>query len=756
MISSYLVVFKQMAVKLLLVGAVIGLAACGGDDGGNKPTPTPTPTPEPDTTPADFTLSLPQATYERGAVASTEQVTITDIDTLTDISISSGGEYSIDSGSFTSSAGQIANNQTVVARATAGGNFDDEVAITLTVGTVEKSFTVVTEAQDTLPDNFAPAATQTGVLRSSDFTFPEFTIAGITGEVSLGISGGVYALNGGDFGTSAATVTAGDTIAVRLTAASDFSTTSSATLTIGTGEGVFSIESEAEDVNPDPFELGDNATVSTAGQTAESQIITIAGINAAANISILNGEYRIEGVQDYGNSSSTVAPGQQVQVRVTAGSQLNITETATLTIGDQSDTFGVSLADQTAPSAEVVFPTANTMSNGSYVTLRGKASDDFGPVTQIQVTVTTDAGTVEVDNETITAGTGEDFQDTWSVQVDLASEKLNTIQVLATDAGGNVQETPVTLTVLQSANALSTNFPEGNDVYTGGLSGYRGIEWDSINNRLFIPRRSPEQILSIDINTGTRSVFVDEAAEFSNFTMLKILPNTDSLLVGDQHARAIFEFDLNELSFKILTDMDNLNSNSDISSPFSMELGSNGQLFVADAGARFYSVDMETGNRTLISNSSRPSGGVNPFTNPTGLILDEANDRALISDATTQQLIWVNLTTGERTVWVDSDQLEFPFDIKLDENNNRVILSDSQLPSILSVDWSTGVVSVISSNSIPAGDANSLQNPYGIVLNEANNIAFIVSESLIDSGYAAVLLIDLNSGERIILTNSVE
>ncbi|WP_185230982.1 hypothetical protein [Teredinibacter franksiae] len=746
MISSYRVVFKQIATQLFFGAVVIGLIACGG--GGKGKT---TPTPAPDTRPNAFSFSA-QSDVALGAVVESEAVTISGMNAAASVSVT-GGEYAIGSGAYGSSNGSISNGQAVKVRATAAAEFATGQTVSLTIGGVTGEFTVTTAAQDITP-NAMDLGTVTDVTPGATASSVSVGIEGITGAVPISISNGTYTLGSGSPTSDAGTIENGQTVTVTGTAAATFATEIVVALTIGDTTENFSVTTVAEDTNPDAFELGATATVSAPGATAESQLITVAGINSTASISITNGEYRIDGVQDYSSAASTVTNGQQIQVRATAGTIHNDTTTATLTIGNQSDTFAVIAEDQTPPTAEVIFPTANTMSNGTFVTLRGNASDDFGPVTEINVTVTTDDGTVEVDTQTLTATGDEDFQDTWSVQVELASEKLNTLQVTATDSAGE-ESTPVTLTVLQKADALTTFFPEGSDDVQIGNANYRGVEWDREGNQLFMSRSGPTQVLTIDLGTGVRSVFVDEDPAFNSFSKLKLLPEQNALLFADQNNGIIFNANLETGAFTVLTDDSSPNSNIDIVGPYSMELGNDGALYVADIVARFYSVDMETGARTLISDNTRPDGGANPFTNPMGLVLDEANNRALLTDYTTQQLLWVDLTTGERTVWVDSDQLEAPFDIKLDADDNRIILTDEKLERLSAIDISTGVMTTLSSAGMPVSGANSLQIPWGMAIDEETNIAFVASQSKVNEYYTAILLVDLTSGERIIVSNSL-
>jgi len=224
--------------------------------------------------------------------------------------------------------------------------------------------------------------------------------------------------------------------------------------------------------------------------------------------------------------------------------------------------------------------------------------------------------------------------------------------------------------------------------------------------------------------------------------------------LGIETATQFFNIDLETSNFTILTDNSSLDSNVNLSSPYAMELGTNGLLYVADAGARFYSVNMDSGARSLVSGAARPDDGENPFTNPVGLVLDEANNRALLADHTAKQLIWVDLTTGVRTVWVDGDLLDLPFDMKHDTDDNRIILTDGGVEAILEVSLSTGELTTLSGASMPSSGVNSLEIPWGIVIDEVDDIAFVGSERKANEYYTTIFLVDLTTGERIVVSSS--
>ncbi len=609
---------------------------------------------------------------------------------------------------------------------------------------------------DTTPDSFSfnvvadPQPVNTSVTSSAP------TISGLNAAATLTINGGEYSINGGDFNDEDTTITNNQTIAVRVQTSPDFSTATSVTVTIGGIASEFEVTTEAEDTTPGVFDLGASADSNVPQAYAESSPITITEINSPAAISIANGEFKIVGVTEYGDTQPvTVALNQQVQVRVRSSAQHGVTETATLTIDTLSDTFAVTTADDTAPAAEVVFPTQNTLSDGDTVTLRGTATDDFGPVSSIQVVVTTDSGATEVANETITVEGDEDYQDTWSVQVGLAADAVNTIQVTATDVAGNPQSTPTEITVTQTTTPNETAFPLEDTSVLFTNNNLRGIAWDRSEdrNRLLIAT-SVEEVISVDVSTGERSVLVDTDNEITGLGMIYILEEQNKILFGDQGG-VLHIADIDGSNLQPLSNSSSSNSDASIVAPFGMVQDSLGVLYVIDAGGSFYTVDIETGARSLISDSATPAGGANPFTTPTSLILDREESRALITEYTAGQLLWVDLLTGARTVFVDNDVVTNPFDVKYDVDDERAIIADSGLQAILSLNLGTGDVSTISSESVPEGGSNDLFNPWGIAIDDINDIALVLSDQGELGLWSSIKVIDLNSGERVTLTNPV-
>lgn len=101
----------------------------------------------------------------------------------------------------------------------------------------------------------------------------------------------------------------------------------------------FSFMVPAGDSNPDPFALAAQTPV-RAGVVVTSNAITVYGTNAPSPISILGGEYSVNG-GGFTAASGVVQPLDHVVVRVTAAQRAGEVRQAALTIGNQSATLAV-------------------------------------------------------------------------------------------------------------------------------------------------------------------------------------------------------------------------------------------------------------------------------------------------------------------------------------------------------------------------------------------------------------------------------
>jgi hypothetical protein len=201
-----------------------------------------------DTTPDSFSFT-DQTNVTRSSTQTSNQITISGINASTAVSIT-GGTYSKNGGSYTSSSGTCVNGDTFTVRHTASSSYSTDVDTTLTVGGVSDTFTSTTESapNDSTPDAFS-FSDQTGVARSSVVTSNTITVTGINTAATVTVSGGNYSKNGGAYTSASTTANVNDTFSVRHTSSSSYATNKSTTLTIGGVSDVFTTTTESQTTN---------------------------------------------------------------------------------------------------------------------------------------------------------------------------------------------------------------------------------------------------------------------------------------------------------------------------------------------------------------------------------------------------------------------------------------------------------------------------------------------------------------------------
>ena len=111
----------------------------------------------------------------------------------------------------------------------------DEIAAVYYAGSAGICFT-----PDTIPTAFG-FTDQTNVALNTVITSNSATISGVNVSTPISIAGGEYSVNSGAFTSGAGTVNSGDTVRVRQTSSSSFSTTTDTVLTIGGVSDTFSV-----------------------------------------------------------------------------------------------------------------------------------------------------------------------------------------------------------------------------------------------------------------------------------------------------------------------------------------------------------------------------------------------------------------------------------------------------------------------------------------------------------------------------------
>jgi len=171
------------------------------------------------------------------------------------------------------------------------------------------------------------------------------TVLGINTSISVSITEGEYAINGGSYSRASSSVNNGDVINVRQLSSSQYSTTSSAVLNLNGVADSFDVTTIANtsDSTPDTFSFTDQ-TGADLDSKVSSNLITVSGINVSTPISVSGGGFSVNG-DAYTSTNSTVNNGDSVTVSLTTANDYNVTTEATLTIGGVSDVFRVTTQD---------------------------------------------------------------------------------------------------------------------------------------------------------------------------------------------------------------------------------------------------------------------------------------------------------------------------------------------------------------------------------------------------------------------------
>jgi hypothetical protein len=306
-------------------------------------------------TPFSFT---PLTNVDPSSVQVSNSITVASTDVPAPISVSTGGQYSINGGAFTSVPGVVSPGAQVQVQLTAASGYSTSDSAVLTIGGVSSTFTVTTGAQPVLQGAFTPV---TGAVAGSVQTSNAITVTGTTIPAPISVSTGAeYSINGGPFTSAPGTVQPGDQVTVQMIAPPTYNTTASAVVTIGGVTSTYTVTTATQQIPQAGFTPVTGASLSSA---QISNQITVTSVTAPASISVSSGaEYSIDG-GPFTSAAGTVRPGDQVAVQVTALSTYNATDTGVLTIGGTPSNFAVTTGAE--PVLQGSFTAANSAANSS-------------------------------------------------------------------------------------------------------------------------------------------------------------------------------------------------------------------------------------------------------------------------------------------------------------------------------------------------------------------------------------------------------
>lgn len=469
------------------------------------------------------------------------------------------------------------------------------------------------------------------------------------------------------------------------------------------------------------------------GASVTSNSITVSGINAAATITIQNGEYSVNN-GDFTAGSATVNNAAQIRVRHQASSQFATSQTTTLTIGGVSANFVSTTRNQppatgigTPPQASVVFPWSQSKTSAGTLTVRGTATSRNGisalSVNGVPANIHSQSAAAQrVSAQSFHAqgSNGEDEEEEfeWTADIDIDPYSDVELQVSVTDTDGN-----------QDAEAAA--------VRVSTLQAPRYLAFDAVSNRL-IGMMDNRDVVSIDLTDFSYDVLavVGEASPFS------LDPDGSRLFYSRFVGGTLYLFalDLTDGTFTTLqTHQPQLAPGTSIARVRTQLDADNQRVFIvlgmveADATYatdKLYQVDLTDNAITLVSQSTLDD---TPFFPIFEMVVH--GDR-LFATSQNEQLIEVNVLDGERSLVLQLDNSP----MVLTGGATAEQLYVAGFKSIISIDLSLLEATVLSAES------PSLLYP----TSQMSDIMLLNDDTLLvaDSAFEVVLAVDTDSGER--------
>ena len=321
------------------------------------------------------------------------EVTITGINAATAATVSAGGELRID-GEAAGASASVVNGAKLRVSVDASPQFGAEVTVTVDVGGTKADFTVVTRQAVAVPNafSFAPlGAAEPG----ERVTSAPVTLSGPEVPVTATVSGAgqpTLLVNGSEVGVPTQ-VEAGDTLAVSLTAGSQFDQAVTATVNVAGVTADFTVTTRSAAGVPDPFSFAAAGPVEP-GAVVTSSAATLTGFDGPLSATVSGAgapELLINGVT--AAVPAQVEPGDTVAVRLVANSEFGASVTATVNVGGVTADFTVTTRAAVGVPDPFSFVAVDQAEPGALITSAAATLGGFdGPL----VAAVTGAGSPEL------------------------------------------------------------------------------------------------------------------------------------------------------------------------------------------------------------------------------------------------------------------------------------------------------------------------------------------------------------------------
>lgn len=391
--------------------------------------------------------------------------------------------------------------------------------------------------------------------------------------------------------------------------------------------------------------------------------------------------------------------------------------------GGSSNSSSSPAADTEAPTAKINFPTAQALTTADSITVTGSATDAAGNT----------ISSVTVNGVDATPSNG--FA-SWAVSVPLQPGD-NTITVATTDDQGNSEANAASITIKNEVALLNPN----------------DIVLDS--GRALLVDEVLRAVVAVDLDSnGQRSVLSgDDNGSGNPFTTpssIALDSTNGRALVGD--GSLVIAVDLATGNRNQIADLGAGNEILDIA----VDEGNGGRLLLVTLDG-VQTVPSAGGTATDFSSASTGSGPV--LESPSSIVIDNAGNRALVTDSSDAAVVAVDLVNGDRSTVASTaigsgTNLETPLGIALSGDGSRALVTDlgsaTAAPMIISINLATQARTIVSAGgSAATGSGVDFSFPVAIATDSANNRSLVVDPAL-----AAVLGVDDTNGNRDAVTSA--
>ncbi len=169
------------------------------------------------------------------------------------------------------------------------------------------------------------------------------------------------------------------------------------------------------------------------------------------------------------------------------------------------------------------------------------------------------------------------------------------------------------------------------------------------------------------------------------------------------------------------------------------------RLLMLDPSPRLVIKDLANGQVRILSGVGVGSGVA--FENPRHVVFDTGHGRAIVSDQGVDDLIAVDLSTGNRSK-ITNTFFNSPDALALDAAGNRVLVTETTIDAVVAVDLTTGTRTTLSDDA--TGTGTGFELPASIVYEASSDTAYVLDLSL-----HTIFAVDLGTGNRTVLADDV-